>query len=565
MTPEEKKLLEALVADGGIAQEALHTKAKQLEETSRQKGIARAVHEVLAHPEEAIAAAIAKTFGVGRMQVASEMEGAPSNVLTEDEILHFRALPVFRIGLELTVAILDPPSRSLQTRLQQLTGFRLIPVVTTISDFEAATRKYHGALDKLARIGSKINLEQYDSRTRGGKEDLSTRPGQAEATMAELADELLLRAAKSGASDIHIEPGESELLIRFRVDGVLQRILSLPTSAHPGLIAVLKARAKMDMFERSVPLDGRISLTFADRVFDVRISTLPLLYGEKMVMRLLGKTAMLAKLDNLGFSAENLRRFRSLLSLPNGIVLVTGPTGSGKTTTLYAGLTEIKGIGRNITTVENPVEYKLPLINQVQVVPERGLTFATALRAILRQDPDVILIGEIRDAETGVIATEAALTGHLVLSTLHTNDAAGAIPRMINLGVESFWVSSSVIGVVAQRLVRRICVRCREEYEPDRSQLKEWGLELLPSSITLYRGRGCESCDGIGYKGRIAIHEVLIITEEMRDVIYGEVTTGKLKALAAANNFRDMYFDGLQKALAGITTVEEVHRVTSRS
>lgn len=565
MTPEDKKLLDALVAAGSISAEDLHAKGSMLEDACRQKGIARAIHGVFACPEETIAAGIARAFGIGRMQVATETEGAPSNVLTEDEILHYRALPVFRIGLELTVALLDPPSRSLQARLQRLTGCRVIPVVTTISDFEAAARKYRGALDKLARIGSKINLEQYEAQSRRGKEVLPVHPDQSEATMAELADELLLRAAKGGASDIHIEPGEKELLIRFRIDGVLQRVLSLPMSAHPGLIAVLKARAGMDMFERSVPIDGRISLTFADRMFDLRINTLPLLYGEKMVLRLLGKTAMLAKLDNLGFSEENLRRFRSLLSLPNGIVLVTGPTGSGKTTTLYAGLTEIKSVGRNITTVENPVEYKLDLINQVQVVPERGLTFGTALRAILRQDPDVILIGEIRDAETGVIATEAALTGHLVLSTLHTNDAAGAIPRMINLGVESFWVSSSVIGVVAQRLVRRICVRCREEHEPDRKQLQEWGLQHLPSTITLFRGKGCESCDGVGYKGRIAIHEVLIITEEMRDVIYGEVTTGKLRALAAANNFRDMYFDGLQKALAGITTVEEVHRVTSRA
>lgn len=565
MTPEDKKLLDALVAAGGISAENLHAKGSTLEETCKHKGITRAILEVFACPEKVIAATIAGTFGVGRMEVAPEMEGAPSNILTEDEILHFRALPVFRIGLELTVAFLDPPSRDLQTRLQQLTGYRVLAVVATISDFEAAMRKYRGALDKLARIESKVNLEQYDARGRKDKEALPARADQSEATMSELADELLLRAAKSGASDIHIEPGEHELLIRFRVDGVLQRILSLPVSAHPGLIAVLKARAGMDMFERAVPLDGRISLTFADRVFDVRINTLPLLYGEKMVLRLLGKTAMMTNLDNLGFSESNLRRFRSLLSLPNGIVLVTGPTGSGKTTTLYAGLTEIKSIGRNITTVENPVEYKLALINQVQVVPERGLTFATALRAILRQDPDVILVGEIRDAETGVIATEAALTGHLVLSTLHTNDAIGAIPRMINLGVESFWVSSSVIGVVAQRLVRRICVRCRDEYEPDRNELRRWGLQHLPSSVTLFRGRGCESCDGVGYKGRMAIHEVLVITEEMRDVIYGEVTTGKLRILAAANNFRDMYFDGLQKALAGLTTVEEIQRVVSHS
>jgi type IV pilus assembly protein PilB len=274
---------------------------------------------------------------------------------------------------------------------------------------------------------------------------------------------------------------------------------------------------------------------------------------------------MIVNLDSIGFSERNLELFRSLLALPNGIVLVTGPTGSGKTTTLYSGLNEVKSIGRNITTVENPVEYELDLINQVQVVSERGLTFASVLRAILRQDPNVVLIGEIRDAETGIIATEAALTGHLVLSTLHTNDAVGAIPRMINLGVESFWVSSSVIGVLAQRLVRRICSRCKEEYEPDAKTLTVSGLSRLPKGVTFYRGRGCNYCSGLGYKGRVAIHEVLSITEEMRDVIYGEVTTSKIRALAVANGFRDMYFDGMQKAFAGITTIDEIRRVTKKT
>jgi type IV pilus assembly protein PilB len=497
------------------------------------------------------------------MKIATEIDTAPSNILTEEEILRYRAIPVFQVGLELTVAFTEPPTRSTRAELQKITSCRVLPVITTMSDFEAAIRKYGGVLDKLQRIASTVDLSRLDVR-RAAKGSASGLSVETEATMAKLADELLLRAAKSGSSDIHIEPGEEELMIRFRIDGVLQRIVSLPMSFHQGIIAVLKARAGMDMFERTIPLDGRISLTFADRIFDVRISTLPLLYGEKMVLRLLGKTAMMVNLENLGFSEDNLKQFRSLLSLPNGIVLVTGPTGSGKTTTLYAGLNEIKSIGRNITTVENPVEYKLPLVNQVQVVSERGLTFGSALRAILRQDPDVVLIGEIRDAETGTIATEAALTGHLVLSTLHTNDAVGAIPRLINLGIESFWVSSSVIGVLAQRLVRRICSRCKEEYEPDDPSLEAAGLAHLPADTTLFRGRGCDFCNGIGYKGRIAIHEVLTITEEMRDVIYGEVTTGKLRKLAEANNFRDMYFDGMQKALAGITTLSEVQRVTQR-
>jgi type IV pilus assembly protein PilB len=565
LTQEQQQLLDVLIADKVLPANLVESKRAILDDTARQKGIARALVEILGLSEEEVLKGICKAFGLARMKIATEIETAPSNILTEDEMIRYRAIPIFKIGLELTVAVIDPPSTSLRMDLQKITGGRVLPVVTTISDFEIALQKYGGALDKLGRIGSALDLSKYDVRNRPAAPSVRGMELEIEASMSKLVDELLLRAAKSGSSDIHIEPGEEELMVRFRVDGVLQRIVSLPMSYHQGLIAVIKARAGMDMFERTVPLDGRISLTFADRVFDVRISTLPLLYGEKMVLRLLSKTSMILSLDNLGFSRENVEKFRLLLKHPNGIVLVTGPTGSGKTTTLYAGLNELKNIGRNITTVENPVEYKLELVNQVQVVPERGLTFAAALRAILRQDPNVVLIGEIRDSETGTIATEAALTGHLVLSTMHTNDAIGAIPRMINLGVESFWVSATVIGVLAQRLVRRLCSRCSEEYEPDTATLEAAGLLNLPAGTTLFRAKGCSSCNGVGYKGRLAIHEVLVVVDEMRDLITGEVTTSKLRAVAAETGFRDMHYDGIMKALAGITSLEEVQRVTHRS
>lgn len=564
LTREQQQLLDVLSSDQIVQTEKLSSKKALIEDVARQKGIARSLVEILALSEEDIVNAIVKSTGIARMKVATEMDAAPSNVLTEDEMLRYRALPVFQIGLELTVAFIDPPSQALRAELQKIVGARVLPVVTTISDFEAAMQQYGGALDKLERVGSGLDLAKYDIRNRDSQTHVVEIESDSEATMAKLVDELLLRAAKSGSSDIHVEPGENEMMVRFRVDGVLQRIVSLPMSSHQGIIAVLKARAGMDMFERALPQDGRITLTFADRIFDVRINTLPLLYGEKMVLRLLSKSGMIYSLDNLGFSELNLRRFRSLLTQPNGIVLVTGPTGSGKTTTLYAGMSEIKSIGRNITTVENPVEYKLDLINQVQVVAERGLTFAAALRAILRQDPNVILIGEIRDAETGTIATEAALTGHLVLSTLHTNDAIGAIPRLINIGVEAFWVSSSVVGVIAQRLVRRLCTRCNEEYEPLPELLEEAGLVHLPPGVTLFRPRGCNFCNGFGYKGRIAMHEVLVVTEEMRDSLNVEVSTRNIRAMALADGFRDMYFDGVQKALAGITSLEEVLRVSRR-
>jgi type IV pilus assembly protein PilB len=564
ITKENQRLLDGLVRLNLVSAGVLQSKRSILDDTIAQSGMARSVVTVLGISETEVTKAICTVFSLPTMAIAGEMETAPANILSEDEVFLYRVLPVFQIGLELTVAFVDPPSDALRVLLQKISGYRVVPVMTTLSDFHAASRRYRGALDKLQTLGSVIDLTKFDIRRNTRKGAVSDNIDEHGVTMAQLADELLLRAAKAGASDVHIEPGENELLIRYRIDGVLQRIVSLPMAYHTALVAVLKERSGIDMFERMVPKDGRMTLKFANRTVDVRVSTLPLLYGEKMVMRLLGKTAMMANLENIGFSPVNLKLFRALLALPNGIVLVTGPTGSGKTTSLYAGLNEIKGIPLNITTVENPVEYKLDLINQVQVESERGVTFATALRSILRQDPDVVLVGEIRDAETGTIATEAALTGHLVLSTLHTNDAIGAIPRMINLGIESFWVSSSVIGIVAQRLVRKICNRCKEEFEPDQQTLEDGGLLNLPKGTTLFRGRGCAYCNGIGFKGRIAIHEVLVITEEMRDAIVGEVTTSKIRSLAIANKFRDMYFDGVQKALAGITSLEEVQRVTKK-
>lgn len=564
MTIEDQKFLTALVGQGTLDRDLLKARRDTLDTSMREKGMTRALLSTFTITEDIIAETLSKTFAFGRMTIAPEIETAPEQLLTGDEIRLFRTLPVFRIGLELTMAFIDPPIKELVFRLQQLTGYRVLPVFTTPSDFDAALKKYRGAIDRIQALKTSLALEKYDIRNVKGKEGPLSAEGKIDASMAQLMDEIMLRAVKAGASDVHIEPSDAELMIRFRVDGVLQRVVSFPFSYHAGLVSVIKSKAKMDIFEHAIPQDGRLELTFADRVFDVRVSSLPLLKGEKIVMRLLGKSSMMIELENLGFSPRNLLLFRTLLKLPNGVVLVTGPTGSGKTTTLYSALNEKKNITTNITTVENPVEYTLPLINQVQVASERGLTFAASLRAILRQDPDVILIGEIRDAETGMIATEAALTGHLVLSTLHTNDAIGAISRMVNLGIASFWVSASVIGVVSQRLVRKICARCKEEYVPDDETLASLGLSGVPQGTVLFRGKGCDFCTGTGYKGRIAIHEVFIITEQMRDVIVGEVTTSKLRQLAVENKFRDMYYDGMQKSLAGITSVEEVQRVTRR-
>jgi type IV pilus assembly protein PilB len=565
VSPEENELLSVLYYHHHIDEEKVNGKHAELDGMSRQKGISRSLVELFSLSEEVLAETISQTFSYGRLKITPEIETAPTDLLTAEEMQRFRALPVFRVGPELTVAFVDPPVKALRKHLQQVTGSRIIPVITTLSDFDSAIQKYRGSLDPLQRIGSSLDISHLDLRNRVPGKPVPEAETYTESTIAQVVDELLLRAAKAGASDIHIEPREYELMIRLRIDGVLRHIASFHRSFHSGVISIIKSRSGMDMFERGIPQDGRLTLKFADRIFDIRINSLPTIFGEKMVLRLLSTNKALIDLESLGFSQTNLALFRSLIRVPHGIILMTGPTGSGKTTTLYAAINEVADIGRNFVTVENPVEYKFNLVNQVQIAPERGLTFAAALRAILRQDPNVILVGEIRDSETGEIATEAALTGHLVLSTIHSNDAVGAIPRLINLGIDSFWVCASMIGVVGQRLVRRICLRCKEEYEPSESTLAEFGLSGLPKGTTLFRGRGCRFCGETGYKGRTAINEILVITEEMKDAIFGDVTTSKLRLLAGASGLRDMYFDGVQKAIAGITTLEEVRRVARRS
>jgi type IV pilus assembly protein PilB len=565
MNPEDKELLSVLYYNHYIDEERVNGKGADLDRMSRQKGISRSLVELFSISEEVIAEMISQTFSCSRLKITPEIDTAPTDLLTADEIHRFRVLPVFRVGPELTVAFVDPPLKALRKHLQQVTGTRVVPVITTLSDFDCAIQKYGGSLDPIQRIGSAIDISHLDIREKVLGKPVPDAETYEESTIAQVVDELLLRAAKAGASDIHIEPRENELMIRLRIDGVLRHIASFHRSFHPGVVSIIKSRSGMDMFERGIPQDGRLTLKFADQIFDIRINSLPTIFGEKMVLRLLSTNKALIDLESLGFSQNNLALFRSLIRVPHGIILMTGPTGSGKTTTLYAAIKEVADIGRNFITVENPVEYKFDLVNQVQIAPERGLTFASVLRAILRQDPNVILVGEIRDSETGEIATEAALTGHLVLSTIHSNDAVGAIPRLINLGIDSFWVCASMIGVVGQRLVRRICLRCKEEYEPTESALIEFGLSGLPKGTTLFRGRGCHFCADTGYKGRIAINEILVVTEDMKDAIFGDVTTSKLRLLAVASGLRDMYFDGVQKAVAGITTMDEVRRVARRS
>ncbi len=384
-----------------------------------------------------------------------------------------------------------------------------------------------------------------------------------EAPIIKLINSLIFQAVKDRASDIHIEPGEKDIAVRFRVDGILRNVLRPPKRFQSSIISRVKIMSGLNIAEKRLPQDGRIRTKIAGKDIDIRVSTLPTSFGERVVMRLLDRSAVLMELDRIGISQDNLSRIRKIINLPHGIFLVTGPTGSGKTTTLYGCLATINSEDINIITVEDPVEYQLRGISQIQVNPKIELTFASALRSILRQDPDVVLIGEMRDLETAEIAIQASLTGHLVFSTLHTNDSAGAITRLTDMGVEPFLVSSSLVAVMAQRLVRTICANCKEAYTPTREELAEVGLkpEQLKDNV-VYRGKGCDQCLSSGYKGRSGIYEMMIMTDKIRQLVLKNVDSNTIKRQAAADGMRSLRDDGADKVIAGMTTIEEVLRVT---
>ena len=387
-------------------------------------------------------------------------------------------------------------------------------------------------------------------------EGLDLLHAQDDSPAVSVVNSMLIKASTVGASDIHFEPYEDQAVVRLRLDGILHDVLTIPSSTYQSVVSRIKVMSNLNVAEKRVPQDGRIRVKIGNRDLDIRVSVVPTVFGERVVLRLLDKTGSLLTLEQLGLLEEEEERVKDLAKKPYGIVLVTGPTGAGKSTTLYAMILHVKDPRKNIITIEDPVEYQIKGISQIQVNPKVGLTFASGLRSVLRQDPDIIMVGEIRDSETADIAVHAALTGHLVLSTLHTNDAPSAITRLADMGIEPFLIASSLEGVIAQRLVRRICENCREEYEPSEEELRELGIEERIEKF--YRGKGCESCLGTGYRGRIAIFEVLTIDDDLRSLITQTQDSNEIKKLARKKGFRTMIEDGIEKIKRGITTSSEV-------
>jgi len=473
-----------------------------------------------------------------------------------------KALPLHEDADQLVLAMADPLDEYVINAFRLLTHRKVTARLSVPSELEAAFERLYGSgKSSMDQIVGEVETREEES----GSEDLQQLKDLAsEAPIIRLVSLIISHALETRASDIHIEPFESRLIVRYRVDGVMHEVESPPRRFSAAVISRIKIMASLDIAERRLPQDGRIKLRIQGKEIDLRVSTVPTMHGESVVMRILDKSGTALDFVTLGFDPDVLQRFMEVLMQPHGILLVTGPTGSGKTTTLYTALDKLNNPDVKILTVEDPVEYQMEGINQIQVKPQIGLTFANALRSIVRQDPDVIMIGEIRDLETAQIAVQSALTGHMVLSTLHTNDAASTINRLLDMGMDDYLLTSTVNGILAQRLVRTLCTQCRQAYPALPEVVEEMRLKRYAEDdpIMLYRPVGCDHCGGTGYIGRVSILEILVMSDALRSMVMRHVTAGEIRQQAIIEGMQTMYENGLHKAVAGITTIEEVLRVT---
>lgn len=461
----------------------------------------------------------------------------------------YQLIPLFKIGNILTVAMVDPHNIPALDEVGLKTGCEVEPLVSTDIQIKTAIHRYYGVRDSIKEIVREFTEEGPEPS------------GAEEAPAIRLLNLIMTQAVQDGASDIHIEPDRNTLRVRYRIDGILHEVNSLPRHLQASIISRVKIMGDLDIAESRIPQDGRSQIKVEGKEIELRISTLPTIYGENIVIRILDQSIALMGLEDLGFSKDIITHYEVLIKRPHGIILVTGPTGSGKTTTLYASLNSINSLEKNIITIEDPVEYRLNLIRQTQINPKSGVTFASATRAVLRQDPDVIMVGEIRDLETAETAIQAALTGHLVFSTLHTNDAAGALTRLMDLGIEPYLISSCVMGSLAQRMVRTICPKCKEHYQLEEETVKDLGIAMA-KDLVFYRGKGCKNCWQTGYKGRTALFELLVVNDTIQDLIMQKAPSGMITKQAGENHgMQTLREDGIEKVLKGITTIDEVNKV----
>jgi len=566
MPKQRLKLGEILIKEGLITEEQLQ-KALQTQLVEEAK-LGEILVKLELVTEKDIAIALGKQLGIpyvslskGQLKPAEDED--LEKLIPADIARRYKVLPISRHFNSLTVAMVDPSDLIILDNLKKITGCEINPIISTQSEIEQAIEEFYGKQNLLkeaieSSYQKEEGLETLEEVSEEESLSLDKLIAKAEeAPVVKLVDLIIRQAIEERASDIHIEPFKDKLNLRYRIDGILHEIPPPAYHLRHAIISRIKILAKLDIAEKRLPQDGAFMVKIGERMIDIRVSIIPTVYGEKAVLRILDKSQVPLDLKELGFEAKELEIFRKAIHAPYGLVFLTGPTGSGKTTTLYAALNEIKSPTINILTVEDPVEYRFEGINQVQVKPHIGLTFATALRAFLRQDPDVILVGEVRDLETAEICIRASLTGHLVLSTVHTNDAPTAIGRLIDIGVERYLLAPSLLLVAAQRLVRKLCPECKEPYEPSKEFLQK---NKLTKDI-LYKHKGCQACRYTGYKGRIGIFEIMPISERIRALIEKGSGTDILREAAREEGMLTLWESGLQKVAQGITDVEEVMRV----
>ena len=553
---KSKQLGQILIELGYITQDQLEQALAEHQRTPKSLG--RVLIDMGMIKEGDLVRALAEQVGLEFVDLAEHpVDPTATTLLPEALARRYRAIPIGERDGKLLVAMSDPANVYALDDIRTITNRDVQPLVATASDVERAIQKYagmDGQVEALANVASDA-IEGEDEQLEAALED---------APIVKLVNAIMTQAVGDRASDVHIEPAEKNVRIRFRVDGVLHEPMPpAPKNIQGGLISRLKVMADLNIAEKRIPQDGRISMKVGGKALDLRVATLPTVFGEKVVIRVLDKTNALLRLEDLGFMEDAYNRFSVSFKKPYGAILVTGPTGSGKSTTMYSTLNILNEVDKNIITVEDPVEYRLNGVNQIQVNPKAGLTFASALRSILRADPDIVLIGEIRDKETATIAIEAALTGHLVLSSLHTNDAASAISRLIEMDVETFLVASAIDAVVAQRLARKLCERCKEAYAPEPPELAAAGFpEWLWAEVeTLYRPTGCAACSNTGYRGRIGLYEVMQMSEEIERLTVERASAEAIRTVAVQQGMMSLRDDGLEKCRMGITSIEEVARV----
>ena len=550
-----------------LVQEGL-LKANQLQEIEAEvKRTHEPFHKILRRfrfiDDKKLNSFISSKFNIPEVEVSHQMIKAEVlKAIPENLIRKFSVLPLRKVGKRLTVVMSDPFNLSLIDQLRLKTGYDIEPALATENELRSAIEQYYGAKSEMSDVLQTIHDKSAD---KDDHEKIKHKMSVEEIPLIKLVNTMIQEAVREGASDVHIAPEKDNVSVRYRIDGLLHEVDRYPKELHSGVVSRIKVVANLDIAETRIPQDGRIRMELDNQLIDTRISIMPTIHGENVVIRLLNSQHAFMTLEQLGMPAVQLTQFKDLIKKPYGIILITGPTGSGKTTTLYAGLNQINSPEKNIITIEDPVEYQLPLIRQIQVNSAVDLTFATGLRSILRQDPDVIMVGEIRDRETAEIAIQAALTGHLVFSTLHTNNAASAITRLIEMEIQPFLIASTVLGVIAQRLVRIICPDCKESYpatEQDLQNLHLISQKETKEKVSLFHGAGCLNCKKTGFRGRTGIYEFLVPDRKIRQLILSKASSDQIEQEAVKQGMLNLREDGITKAKNGTTSLDEVLRAT---